>query len=80
MLIAVVVAICVLLFLLALLLPRLSRKPQQAVDRGFGSGARAAGKAPGPLGRWLAKPFASSRRAADASAAAGRKTRRKIAR
>lgn len=78
MLIVGVVAICVILFLLALLMPRLSRKPQSAVDRGFGAGARAAGKAPGPLGRWLPKPFRSSRRAADKSAAAGRKTRAKI--
>lgn len=77
MLIAGVVAICVVLFLLALLAPRLSRGPQRAVDRGFGAGARAAGHAPGPLGRWLAKPFRSSRRAADKSAAAGRKAHQK---
>ena len=73
-----VVAVCVVLFLLALLVPRLSRKPQSAVDRGFGAGARAASKAPGPLGRWLPKPFRSSQRAADKSAAAGRKAHGKI--
>jgi hypothetical protein len=73
MLIVGVVAICVLLFLLALLAPRLSRKPQRAVDRGFSGGARAAGYAPGPLGHWLPKPFRSSQKAADKSAAAGRK-------
>lgn len=78
MLIGVVVAICVILFVLALLAPRLSRKPQAAVDRGFGAGARAASHAPGPLGRWLPKPFRSSRRAADKSASAGRKTRHKV--
>lgn len=72
-----VVAICVVLFLLALLVPRLSRKPQRAVDRTFGTGARAAGHAPGPLGRWLPKPFTTSQRAADKSAAAGRRTRQK---
>ena len=73
MLIVAVVAICVLLFLLALLAPRLSRGPQRAVDRGFGGAAQPARHAPGPLGRWLPKPFRSSRRAADKSAATGRK-------
>lgn len=78
MLIVGVVAICVFLFLLALLVPRLSRGPQRAVDRGFGGGARAVSHAPGPLGRWLSKPFRSSQRAADKSAAAGRKAHRKV--
>lgn len=73
-----VVAICVVLFLLGLLVPRLSRKPQRAVDRGFAGGARAASHAPGPLGRWLPKPFRSSQRAADKSAAAGRKAHHKV--
>lgn len=74
-----IAGICVVLFLLALVAPRLSRKPQSAVDRSLGAGARAASKAPGPLGRWLPKPFRSSRRAADKSAAAGRKAHGKIA-
>ena len=78
MLIGIVVAICVILFVLALLAPRLSRKPQAAVDRSFGAGARGASYAPGPLGRWLPKPFRSSRRAADKSASAGRKARQKV--
>jgi hypothetical protein len=47
------------------------------VDRGFGAGARGAGHAPGPLGRWLPKPFRASQRAADKSAAAGRKAHQK---
>jgi hypothetical protein len=37
-----------------------------------------AGKAPGPLGRWLRKPFDSSNRAANKSAATGRKGRSKM--
>lgn len=78
MFIGVVVAICVILFALALLAPRLSRKPQAAVDRSFGTGARAASHAPSPLGRWLPKPFRSSQRAADKSAPAGRNARRKV--
>jgi hypothetical protein len=77
MLIVGIVAICILLFLLALVAPRLSRKPQRGVDRGFGAGARGAGHAPGPLGRWIPKPFRASQRAADKSAAAGRKAHQK---
>jgi hypothetical protein len=74
-----VVALCVLLFILALLAPRLSRKPQAASERVLGGGARAASYAPGFLGRWLPKPFRTSQRATARSAAAGRKTRRKLA-
>ena len=77
MLIGVVVAVCVVLFVLALLAPRLSRKPQGTVDRSLGVAARASSHAPGPLGRRLA-PFRSSQRAADRSASAGRKIRKKI--
>jgi len=72
-----IVAICIMLFLLALLAPKLSRRPQRAVNRGFGAGARASSHAPGPLGRWLPKPFRMSQRAADKSAAAGRKAHQK---
>jgi Family of unknown function (DUF6411) len=77
-LIAGVVVICVVLFLLALVLPRLSRKPQRAVDKSFGASARTAAHAPGPLGRWLPKPFRASQRAADKSAAAGRRAHSKV--
>jgi len=48
------------------------------VDRAFGTGGNVAGKAPGPLGRWLRKPFSSSQKAADKSASAGRKGRSKM--
>jgi uncharacterized protein DUF6411 len=73
-----VVAICIILFVLALLAPKLSRKPQAAVDRGFSAGVRASSRAPGPLGRWLPKPFRSSQRAANKSASAGRRAHHKI--
>jgi hypothetical protein len=77
MVIGVVVAVCVLLLILAFLAPRLSRGPQRGADRAFGAGARGAGHAPGKLGRWLAKPFQTSRKAADKSASAGRRGRAK---
>jgi Family of unknown function (DUF6411) len=78
MLIGGVIALCVVLFLLALIAPRLSRHPQRGVDRAWGLGARGGSKAPGKLGRWLAKPFTTGRKASDRSAAAGRKSRDKL--
>jgi hypothetical protein len=78
MTILVIVAVCVVLLVLAFLLPRLSRYPQRGVDRTLGAGERVGRKAPGPLGRILQMPFRSSRRAADESAATGRRARRKL--
>jgi hypothetical protein len=78
MIIGAVVALCIVLLVLGFLAPRLSQHPQRAADRVFGLGARGGGKAPGPLGRWLAKPFHTSRRASDRSAATGRRGRMKL--
>jgi Family of unknown function (DUF6411) len=78
MLIAGIVAACVVLFLLALLAPRLSMWPQKGVSRTLGAGARASGTAPGILGRLLSKSFSSSRKATNKSADAGRKSRGKL--
>jgi hypothetical protein len=78
MLILAVVAICVLLFVLAIVAPRLSRGPERASHKAFGAGGRGASKAPGPLGRWLSKPFWKSSRAAGRSADAGRDVRDKL--
>jgi hypothetical protein len=70
--------ICVLLLILAFLAPRLSAKPQSGVNRVFGAGGRTAGKAPGPFGRWLRKPFSFSQKAANKSASTGRRGRRNM--
>ena len=78
MLIAAIIAFCILLFLVAVLAPRLSRHMERGGDKPLGVGQRAAGKAPGPLGRWLQKPFGSSRKAVHKSGSAGRKTRAKL--
>ena len=78
MLIAGVIAACVLLLALGFLVPRLSRGPQRGVDATLGVGQRAGGKAPGPLGRLFSKSFGSSRRATNKSASAGRKGRGKL--
>jgi Family of unknown function (DUF6411) len=78
MIIGAVIALCVVLFLLALIAPRLSRGPQHASQSAIGAGGRGASKAPGPFGRWLSKPFWKSSRAAGRSAEAGRGARGKL--
>lgn len=78
MLIAAVIAICIVLFALALLAPRLSRGPERATHKAFGLGGRGASKAPGRLGSWLSKPFSKSSRAAGKSASTGRRARAKL--
>jgi hypothetical protein len=78
MLIAGIIAICIVLAVLGFLLPRLSRHPQRGVDKTLTLGQRGASEAPGKLGRWLQKPFQTSRKAADKSASAGRRGRGKL--
>jgi Family of unknown function (DUF6411) len=78
MTILVVVGICVILLILGFLAPRLSTKPQRGVNRAFRAGGDTAGKAPGKAGRWLRKPFDTSNKAANKSAATGRKGRSKL--
>jgi hypothetical protein len=78
MLIAGVIAFCILLFLVAILAPRISRHLERGGSKPLGVGQSAASKAPGPLGRWLQKPFGSSRKAVHKSGSAGRRTRSKL--
>jgi hypothetical protein len=78
MTIAIVVGVCIVLLILAFLAPRLSRYPERGVQRTYGTGGRVAGKAPGPLGRWLRKPFSSASKWTGKSASAGRRGRSKL--
>jgi hypothetical protein len=78
MTIAIVAGFCVLLLILAFVAPRLSRHPERGGQKVLGFGSRGASKAPGKLGRWLAKPFQSSQKAVSKSGSAGRKGRRKL--
>jgi len=78
MLIAAVIGVCIVLFVLALLAPRLSRGPERATHRAFDAGGRGASKAPGKLGTWLSKPFTKGSRAAGESASGGRRARAKL--
>jgi hypothetical protein len=78
MTIAIIVGVCVVLLILAFLLPRLSRRPERGVDRTLGMGQTAGGKAPGPVGRLFSKGFGTSRRATSKSASTGRRARGKL--
>ena len=78
MTIAIIVAVCIILLVLAFLVPRLSHGPQKGVDRTLGVGQRTGGKAPGIIGRLFSKSFGTSRKATNKSAATGRKGRGKM--
>lgn len=78
MLIAGVIAICIVLAILAFVAPRLSRHPQNAASRTAGVGARGGSKAPGKLGKWFSKPFRSSQKMMNRSAEGGRRGRGKL--
>lgn len=75
MIIVGIVAVCLVLVVLAFLVPRLSRHPERGAQRTLGVGSRAGNKAPGVLGRALSKPFRSSSRAVGRSGSAGRRAR-----
>jgi hypothetical protein len=78
MTIVIIVAVCIVLLVLAFLLPRLSIWPQMGVDRTLGAGQRAGGRAPGLIGKLFSKGFGTSRKATNKSAATGRKARGKM--
>jgi hypothetical protein len=78
MVIAGVIAICIVLAILAFLAPRLSRHPQHAASRTAGLGGQGASKAPGKLGKWFSKPFWTSQKMMNRSAEGGRRGRGKL--
>jgi hypothetical protein len=78
MTIAIVAAFCVLLLILAFLLPRLSYGPERRGSKIAGAPTKATRKAPGKLGRWLSKPFSTSQKAIHKSGSTGRKGRSKM--
>ncbi|MEU9309620.1 DUF6411 family protein [Streptomyces sp. NPDC048256] len=78
MMIVGVIAFCVFLAILAFVVPRLSRHPQNGAQRTLGWGSRTGSKAPGPTGRLLSKPFQSSSRAVGRSGSAGRRARGRL--
>jgi hypothetical protein len=78
MTVAIIVGACIVLLVFAFLFPRLSRGPQRGGDAAMSVPQRGAGKAPGRLGRWLQKPFSSSRKWWGRSGSAGRRGRGKM--
>jgi hypothetical protein len=78
MLIAGVAAFCVLLLIVAFLVPRLSHAPERGGKKVAGKGAQGAHKAgPGKVGEWLAKPFHTAAKMIGKSGRGGRKARDK---
>jgi hypothetical protein len=78
MVIGAIIVICIVLAILAFLVPRLSHGPQKGVDKSLSVPQQGASKAPGKLGEWLQKPFSSSRKATIKSASKGREGRSKL--
>lgn len=78
MTVAIVVVFCVLLLILAFLVPRFSYGPERGGARVAGAPTKATSKAPGRLGRWLSKPFHTSQRAIHKSGSTGRRGRGKL--
>jgi hypothetical protein len=77
-LMASIFAFCVLLFVVALIAPRVSRHLERGGDKPLRAAQGTSSKAPGPLGRFLQKPFGESRKAVHKSGSAGRRTRSKL--
>ena len=75
MTVIVIVGVCIILLVLAFLLPRASWWPQKGVDKTLGAGQNAASKLPGKAGELAEKPFETSRKAANKSAQKGREGR-----
>jgi hypothetical protein len=73
-----VILFCVVLLVLAFVVPRMSRPVQGAGDRTLGAFQRAGGTAPGPLGKLFSKSFGTGRKAVNKSGNAGRRGRAKM--
>ena len=78
MTITLVAIFCVILLVLAFLLPRLSHGPERHGSRAAGAPTKVTGKAPGRLGHWLSKPFRQSQKAIHKSGSTGRRGRSKM--
>ena len=78
MTIAIVAGFCVLLLILAFLVPRLSHGPERGGSKVAGAPTKATDKAPGKLGHWLPSRSARSQKAIHKSGSTGRKGRDKM--
>lgn len=78
MLIAAIIAFCVLLFVVAILAPRMSQQHGARRQETAWAWPACRVKGPGPLGRWFQKPFSKSSKAVGKSGSKGRETRGKL--
>ena len=78
MVLGAIIAFCLLILVLAFLLPRASWWPQRGGQKVMSVGGRGAGKAPGKAGQWARKPFDTSNKAISKSGSAGRRGRSKM--
>ncbi len=78
MVIAGVIAFCILILILAFVVPKLSRHPERGGQKVIGAPTKATRHAPGKLGTWLSKPFGQGQRAVGKSGSAGRRGRDKM--
>jgi Family of unknown function (DUF6411) len=78
MILGAIIAFCLLILVLAFLLPRASWWPQRGGQKVMSLGGRGAGKAPGKTGKWARKPFDTSNKAISKSGSAGRRGRSKM--
>lgn len=78
MTIAAVVVLCILMLVAGFVAPTLSRHPQRGMNKVIGFPRLLVAQLPGPLGRWAAKPFDSTRKHANRSASKGREARDKL--
>jgi hypothetical protein len=77
MVIAAVIGFCVLVLVLAFLLPRLSQYVQRGGQKPLGLAGRAGGKAPGKAGEVAQKSFGKASQAISKSGSKGRQGRAK---
>jgi hypothetical protein len=77
MIIAAVVGVCVLVAIIAFVVPRLSHHAERGGKKPFSLGSRGASKAPGKAGEVAAKPFQKAQEAVGKSGSKGREGRSK---
>ena len=77
MVIAAVIGVCVLVAIIAFLVPRLSHHAERGGKKPFSLGSRGASKAPGKAGELASKPFQKAQEAVGKSGSKGREGRSK---
>ena len=77
MIIAAVVGICILVAIIAFLIPRFSGTAERGGKKPFSLGSRGASKAPGKAGEVASKPFRKAQEAVGKSGQKGREGRAK---